>query len=43
MLCLFFLFDRFLNHEDDDISETVSDFAHSYLGLLKQVRENFAV
>ena len=28
---------RFLSHEDDDISETVTEFAHSYLGLLKQV------
>ena len=29
---------RYLSHEDDDISETVSEFAHAYLGLLKQVR-----
>eukprot|EP00795_Rhopilema_esculentum_P002275 gene2275-17888_t len=29
---------RFLSHEDDDISETVSEFAHSYLGLLKQMK-----
>ena len=28
---------RFLSHEDDDIAETVTEFAHSYLGLLKQV------
>lgn len=29
---------RFLSHEDDDISETVAEFAHSYLGLLKQMK-----
>jgi len=29
---------RFLSHEDDDISETVTEFAHAYLGLLKQMK-----
>eukprot|EP00794_Sanderia_malayensis_P005894 gene5894-6579_t len=29
---------RFLSHDDDDISETVSEFAHSYLGFLKQMK-----
>jgi len=28
---------RFLSDEDDDVSEGVFEFCHSYLGLLKQL------
>lgn len=28
---------RFLGDEDDDISEAMTEFCHSYLGLLKQL------
>ena len=32
-----FFFYRFLSDEDDDVSEGVFEFCHSYLGLLKQL------
>ena len=27
---------KFLGHEDDDVSGTVAEFSHAYIGLLKQ-------
>ena len=39
LLFFFFVF-RFLDHEDDDVSQNVSGFGYSYLAVLKQVQQS---
>ena len=42
LLFFFFAF-RFLDHEDDDVSQNVSGFGYSYLAVLKQVQQSVVI
>ena len=37
-VCILIFVSRFLADEDDDVSEAVFEFCHSYLGIMKQLK-----